>query len=246
MTADIHALTGAYALDAIPEIERAAFERHLADCDACAQEVRELQATAARVGDAVSEVPPPELKARVLARVAQVRQLPPLEHHATGQARRPRSAWALRLTGIAAAALLVVSVSLGVLLVRSQEELDTQKSQSVAMVELLSADDARFVSGSTTSGLNGTVVVSRAQGKVMLLAANLPPAPVGKTYQAWLMQDDGSPRSVGLLTPDNTGRASIVDSSGIGSANQVGVSIEAAGGSDTPHGDVVMKMALPV
>ncbi|MBM7772775.1 anti-sigma-K factor RskA [Actinokineospora baliensis] len=245
MTADIHALTGAYALDAIPEIERAAFERHLAVCEACAQEVRELQATAARVGDAVSEVPPPELKARVLARVAQVRQLPPLEHHADGP-RRSRPAWALRLTGIAAAALLVVSVALGVALVRNQDQLDDQKSQTTAMVELLSADDARFVSGSTTTGLNGTVVVSRAQGKVMLLAANMPPAPAGKTYQAWLMRDNGDPRSVGLMTPDSTGRASIVDSAGIGAANQVGVSIEAAGGSDTPHGEVVMTMALPV
>ncbi|SER59149.1 anti-sigma factor [Actinokineospora terrae] len=243
MTADIHALTGAYALDAIPEIERAAFERHLADCDACAQEVRELQATAARLGDAAAEAPPAELKARVLARIAEVRQLPPIEH--TGPAARRARPWATRLTAVAAAALLVVSVSLGALLLRSQQELDDQKTQAAAMTELLSADDARFVSGSTTSGLAGTVVVSRSRGQVMLLAANMPPAPDGKTYQAWLMQDDGSPRSVGLLRPDDTGRASIVDSSGIGTANQVGVSIEAAGGSDTPHGQVVMKMALP-
>ncbi|GLW94590.1 anti-sigma factor [Actinokineospora globicatena] len=243
MTADIHALTGAYALDAIPEIERAAFERHLAECDACAQEVRELQATAARLGDAVSEVPPAELKARVLARIAEVRQLPPLQHGGSAPTRsRPV---ALRLTGIAAAVLLVVSVSLGALLLRNQQELDTQKSQSVAMVDLLSADDVRFVSGSTASGLNGTVVVSRSRGQVMLLAANMPPAPDGKTYQAWLMRDEGSPRSVGLLAPDDSGRASIVDSAGIGTANQVGVSIEAAGGSDVPHGPVVMAMALP-
>ncbi|GAA3055204.1 anti-sigma factor [Actinokineospora globicatena] len=243
MTADIHALTGAYALDAIPEIERAAFERHLAECDACAQEVRELQATAARLGDAVSEVPPAELKARVLARIAEVRQLPPLQHGGSAPTRsRPV---ALRLTGIAAAVLLVVSVSLGALLLRNQQELDTQKSQSVAMVDLLSADDVRFVSGSTAAGLNGTVVVSRSRGQVMLLAANMPPAPDGKTYQAWLMRDEGSPRSVGLLAPDDSGRASIVDSAGIGTANQVGVSIEAAGGSDVPHGPVVMAMALP-
>jgi anti-sigma factor RsiW len=36
MTADLHTLTGAYVLHALSESERAAFERHLADCAACA------------------------------------------------------------------------------------------------------------------------------------------------------------------------------------------------------------------
>ncbi|WP_047470085.1 RskA family anti-sigma factor, partial [Streptomyces sp. M10] len=31
-TAELHTLTGAYALHALPEEERAAFDRHLADC----------------------------------------------------------------------------------------------------------------------------------------------------------------------------------------------------------------------
>ena len=36
---DIHALCGAYAVDAVDDLERAAFDRHLADCEACAAEV---------------------------------------------------------------------------------------------------------------------------------------------------------------------------------------------------------------
>ena len=35
MTGDIHALSGAYAVDALDDIERAQFERHLAECPAC-------------------------------------------------------------------------------------------------------------------------------------------------------------------------------------------------------------------
>jgi len=34
-SADIHALSGAYALDAVDDIERAEFERHLAACPPC-------------------------------------------------------------------------------------------------------------------------------------------------------------------------------------------------------------------
>ena len=36
---DIHALSGAYAVDALDDIERAHFERHLRDCDTCRAEV---------------------------------------------------------------------------------------------------------------------------------------------------------------------------------------------------------------
>ena len=42
MSADLHTLTGAYAADALSGTERLAFERHLDDCPACAQEVREF------------------------------------------------------------------------------------------------------------------------------------------------------------------------------------------------------------
>jgi anti-sigma factor RsiW len=36
---DIHALGGAYALDAVDDLERVAFDRHLAECETCALEV---------------------------------------------------------------------------------------------------------------------------------------------------------------------------------------------------------------
>lgn len=75
---DIHTLTGAYAVDALPDDEREVFEQHLLACDACAQEVTELQATAARLSDAAFELPPPSLRDRVLAEIDATRQEPPL------------------------------------------------------------------------------------------------------------------------------------------------------------------------
>jgi len=46
-TADIHALVGAYALDAVDDVERAAFDRHLAECDPCLRYLRQMRATGA-------------------------------------------------------------------------------------------------------------------------------------------------------------------------------------------------------
>ncbi|MDI5982443.1 RskA family anti-sigma factor, partial [Amycolatopsis magusensis] len=74
---DMHTLAGAYALDALDDVERERFRRHLAECPSCAQEVRELQATAARLGAAVAEDPPPGMKAEVLASIRATRQEPP-------------------------------------------------------------------------------------------------------------------------------------------------------------------------
>jgi len=46
---DIHALLGAYALDAVDAHDRAAFERHLATCDACWHELPSLVMTSRRL-----------------------------------------------------------------------------------------------------------------------------------------------------------------------------------------------------
>ncbi|MYW97669.1 zf-HC2 domain-containing protein, partial [Amycolatopsis rubida] len=72
--ADIHLLTGAYALDAVTGIERERFERHLRECAVCAQEVEELREVAARLAVAADARPEPGLRTAVLARVALTRQ----------------------------------------------------------------------------------------------------------------------------------------------------------------------------
>jgi anti-sigma-K factor RskA len=66
----VHALAGAYALDALEDAERDRFERHLTDCRSCTDEVRGFTATATMLGIAAAVEPPPELRPRVLAVVA--------------------------------------------------------------------------------------------------------------------------------------------------------------------------------
>src|SRR4051794_23225952 len=72
---EIHTLAGAYALDALTEIERASFARHLAECETCAVEVAELNDPASRLSAAAWEAPPPRLRDAVLREVAQTRQV---------------------------------------------------------------------------------------------------------------------------------------------------------------------------
>ena len=48
---DIHALSGAYAVDALDPAERTEFELHLADCAACQAEVASFRETSALIAE---------------------------------------------------------------------------------------------------------------------------------------------------------------------------------------------------
>ena len=67
---DIHTLGGAYALDAVDDLERASFDRHLAECEACLLEVAEYRETVTRLAEGAWSVPPPRMREQVLARAA--------------------------------------------------------------------------------------------------------------------------------------------------------------------------------
>src|ERR1700733_5628634 len=85
----MHMLTGSYALDAVTGPETEDFERHLRSCASCADEVRGLRETAARLALAKTVRPPARLQERGLAATYQVRQLPPVldESHERDQRR---------------------------------------------------------------------------------------------------------------------------------------------------------------
>lgn len=236
MNADVHALTGAYVLDAVTDLERVEFERHLTDCATCTQEVAELRATATRLGTAAATQPPAGLRDAVFAGIREVRQEAP---RLAPTRRRPTGRLAVRLTAAAAALLLVASVALGVLFARQQDATDQAEQRASAMASLLVADDAAVA---TEHGDTGTVsvVFSREQDRMLMLAEDMAPAPSGHDYQAWAIASDF--RSVGLVTPQDG--AANLESGGLGDAASIGITVEPAGGSAQPTTDPVMVVDL--
>lgn len=238
-SADIHALTGAYALDAVSGTERMDFERHLAECESCAQEVLELQETAARLAVAAAATPPPMLKNSVMDQIRTVRQLPP---ETTVVPMRRRS-FAQRLTTVAAAVFFVAAAGLGVVVVQQNGQLDDANAQAAQMERILSAGDAELLTMESRDGGTLKVAVSRSEDRMLLLSGDLTSPPEGKTYQVWTLAG-GSPRSMGLMEPSN-GDVSM-ELTGFGSAEAVAVSVEPDGGSETPTVDeIVMQGELP-
>ena len=114
-----HTLAGAYAMDAISAPDRARFERHLAGCEECAQEIAGLREATARLATATAVPPPAGLKERVMAAAALTRQQPPPVDRGRRRSAEPRMraivswfrALALpRRLAVAAAALAAVAV----------------------------------------------------------------------------------------------------------------------------------------
>ena len=81
MSDDLHSLSGAYALDALDDDERADFEEHLARCATCRDEVDSFGAVTPLLAETVAVTPPPSLRDDILARAAQTRQDPPPAAH---------------------------------------------------------------------------------------------------------------------------------------------------------------------
>jgi anti-sigma factor RsiW len=271
---DLHTLTGAYAVHALSDREREEFERHIADCPACAQEVRELSATATRLALAAAAVPPPQMREQVLRRIAAVRQEPPAvtrqespavtrqepsagtrqeQSALTRQERRGaagRAAGARWLPRLALAACLVGAVALGGVAVRQHQDADDARQRADRaeqragdLSRVLAAPDAATVSRRLGGGTTATVVVSRSLGKAAFLAAAMPAPGAGRTYELWF-DDAGTMRPAGLMDPDATNQAVVLDGR-IGHASGVGVTVEPAGGSDRPTGAPVALVTFP-
>lgn len=246
MTADVHTLAGAYALDALPESERVYFEQHLNACDECRSEVGELLETASRLGSAAAQPPPAGLRDRVLAAVDVTRQLPPaadpeLEQGlatvttlSTWQRVRERA-----LVGIAACLALAV-VGLGLVSVNLNRQLDQQSGDLVAV---LGAPDMRTASLDMGAEGPARFVFSASLDRGVLVGEGMRGVNENQTYELWLIHD-GKPVPAGLFRPGDDGTAVAQAAAPVRGADLVAVTIEPAGGSDAPTGSILASAEL--
>lgn len=251
--ADLHALTGAYAVDALEADERERFEQHLGRCPTCEHEVRGMQETATRLAVAAAAPPPAGLKAAVLTAAAQTRQHPPVRdaapepearlraRHRHGGARpRRRSRLAVPVAALATAIVIALGVTVGV----QQSRLDRVQAQQHEVTAVLSAPDARIVSGRTALGGHTTMVVAASLDKMVFTAAGLPALADARVYQLWLLTPAGGAIPNGLL-PKASGATATLVAAGPPHGDQVAVTVEPAGGTKQPTSKPIVVLSLP-
>lgn len=250
--ANLHSLTGAYAVDAIDdEAECARFEHHVRRCHDCTAELRGMAETATRLAFAAEQPAPLQLRDRVLAAVSRTRQLPPLvERRRRTAARRtaagrPPIAWRPRVAWLVAAASVIVVIALTVALVQANGQLDRDRARQARISAVLAAPDARAISQPTSAGGTATVVYSRSHRALVVTSAQLPPAPPGKVYELWLL---GPPkvRPAGFLRPGRNGSSLPVLVRGLVRGDQLGVTVEPEGGTPKPTTTPILVLPLGV
>jgi anti-sigma-K factor RskA len=231
MSTELHTLSGAYAIDALSAEEAEQFRRHLEECPACRDEVRELRQAAARMGAGEAVMPPSSLKARVLAAADQQPQLPPkVTPIELARSRR----WTSRIAAAAAAVVLVVAAGFGISQLQNRDDRSTL-AQPVAQV--FEAPDAHKATVETSNGGKVTVATSRELGKMAVETKALPRLSEKQVYQIWAIHDE-TPVSAGLLEDTDDGAAMAMPSAG----TQVAITIEPAGGSQRPTSEPIIAV----
>ena len=271
MTDDIHALSGAYALDAVDEQERHEFEQHLAVCADCQAEIAGFRATTEQLSVLIGAQPPERLREQILRDISLVRPLPPEVTQETadridergrrdersGTADAPvaasadvvpitrsaqrRGGAAPRTTRWLAAAAAVVALGGGT--VAALHPWDRQAQVQVGLADrVIQAPDAQRFQQTVASGGTATVVRSKSVGKAVLVTDNLAAAPSGKVYQLWLQPPGGPMVSAGLLP--TAGNQTVVLDGDANSAVAAGISVEPPGGSTQPTTTPVALIAF--
>jgi anti-sigma-K factor RskA len=240
--ADVHTLAGAYAMDAISAPDRARFERHLAGCAACAQEITSLREATARLATATAVAPPSSMKERVMAAAALTRQQPPpVSEPSTGRAWRGR----LRFTvaAVAAAVVLGAAVVFGVANGSMRDQLSQAQASSQQMAAVLTARDATMMTGAVTGGGTVTIVMSHSRHALVFTAADLRALPASRGYELWLIGPAGV-RSVAMLGVGRHDMTGPVIASGLRPGDHLALTAEPSGGTARPTVPMMLDVAL--
>lgn len=252
MTAELHALVGAYALNALSAEEQSQFEQHLVTCAACLAELSELQATAARLADATVQTPPEGIKARLLDAMRRTAQDRPW-----GIA-PARSRWShLAPSLLAAAAVLAIIASLGAFFVERGRLEDTQQQQNAvagrladfeqqedAVAAVLSASDVRLESAALESGGSVRVIVAPSLDSALIAMGDLPVLGDQFSYQIWQVGRGGAPVSGAVLPADAKHRTGTQLLDDLSHTAAIAVTVEPSGGSTRPTSAPIANIAL--
>jgi anti-sigma-K factor RskA len=255
--ADLHMLAGPYALNALPPGDRARFERHLAVCDACAQEVRGLQETASRMAAAAAVPPPARLRDRVLAQAARTRQLAPAP--AGPPAAGARWPWRARRAGAErrgapprwlrpvavglSAAFAAAAIAFGFTALDTQHSLSQAQARDHMLAAVLTAPDVKMMSAPVTGGGTATLVMSHRERALAFSSAGLPSLPSGQGYELWLMGPSGG-RPAAMLPRPAHGMTAPVIATGIRAGDVVELTVEPAGGAPRPTTAPILRLIL--
>lgn len=164
----------------------------------------------------------------------------------SGERRQPRRVSGLGWAMTAAAVMVMAVLGAWNVVLQSRAGEAEQRTQLIAQAIAASTDpdaEVAVLRGSgSAQGASGFAAFP-AQGEGYIVLVGLPPAPAGQTYQAWYLVDDQA-TSAGLMTVGADGYAVMSGVDVRDDAQQIALTIEPAGGADTPSAAPVVAGEL--
>ncbi|MEU4651357.1 anti-sigma factor [Nocardia fluminea] len=224
-----------YAIDALDPPQRQALEEWLEA--AGPDRVAEFQAIVHRIQETMADltvfdaVPPP---ARLESALMRALDRYDTQAHPLGRRGVAGRRWHVRWLTVAAAAIVAVGagVGIGVVIERTNDAQGAVTAQQV-----LDQPDSRESSVAITGGGAMTVYESKSLGAAAVSFEDMPPLPVDRAYQLWLIHA-GTPKSVAVMD----GPASVVTAVDV--ADTLAVTVEPAGGSPGPTTSPIVSMTV--
>lgn len=152
----------------------------------------------------------------------------------SGAEARAQLRWFQRPGRMLVAASAAVALFVGGTVIGSSVN-DTQfvEQQAASLAQINAAPDSQRASTSTGGGQEATLVWSNTLGIAAILVDNLPALPSDKDYQLWYINDSG-PLPAGTFDSSGEGTVWRVLDGTMHVGDAVGVTVEPAGGSDSP------------
>jgi len=225
---------GAYLLGALPDLELQAFERHLATCVECRDEVEQLRAAADALPRSVEQLePPPGLKPslmEVVEREAAERSGAP------ERARRPLGARLRDLIGPMRPVLVAAGLAVGLVVGFGVAQLVGGGDDARTVVA--SVDQARVPDASGELQVEGD-----GEDGAILRVQGMPSPGPGRVYQAWVERDGMvSPQPTFEVGADGGGAVAVPDD--VSGAEAVLVTREPRGGARAPSERPILTVSL--
>jgi anti-sigma-K factor RskA len=227
-------LLGAYAVDALPHDEAAAFRAHLESCADHAAKGAVLRTTAGALAATVDDIsPPPGLRRKIadaVAATAGVTREPAVsipigirQRTADGTPAHGRFARLTAPAWGAIAAALAIAVA-GLIAWNIALTSDAGRSARVESVSTLEQ---------STGAQVGFVIVFD-DGTATVVGEALPRLDPSQAYQMWSLDEDGAATSLGLMQFDDRGVANATATLRGDATQRIALTVEPASGSDQP------------
>ncbi len=252
-------LSAAYALDAVTPEESQAARAHIATCAKCTRLERQMRSIVHLLPLSVTQVTPPAaLRERVLEAVRQEGRIVPIKRGAQIRERRKGPGWGTRLLAVAAIVLLMLTgamtawnVSLQIHAASLQQQNMQLASQVAALKNTKNALQREVAQiyamqgNAQAQAATGSLVYIPQRDITVLYLQGLPKLQGKQLYQGWLIHNKIT-TSVGILTIQNNGIASLTFSGKISGYEAAAISIEPGPlpSKNAPAGPVIALGAL--